>query len=506
MSEKNLNIIAKGAGVLLIGTIIGKILAFLYRILLSRLGTETYGELSLALSLISILSIVAILGLDTGVLRYVSLFQKEGKKEKVKGTILFSAKYILLLSTVFAVLLFLLSDWINNTFFQTESLGIILKVIAIALPFESLKSVWTNSLKAFQKIEYDIYARIIGEILIRIILTVFFIYLGLGILGASIAYAISIILSCILLFIFVETKAFSLMQKGVKSIAQRKEILLYSLPLVFNNITIIIINAADSLMLGFFYNASLVGIYNVAIPIAKLILIIPTALLALYLPIITLVQENKAEFEKVYYTITKWIFIINILSLAWLIFYSKELITRFFTSAYIGAEIPLIILAIGYVINSCIYTSRDILLVYTKTKVIFTATVISCITNILLNFFLIPLYGMIGAAIATAASLTLLSVILFFQAKQVTKINPFKPKLFIIACLIFIAAGITKLFTTVMEFHSLSIDILLSIILITMLTLVFLTLTKRWEKEDRDMAKTILKKMRTTLQWKNSTK
>ncbi len=502
MTEKSLNIIAKGAGFILFGTLIGKVLAFGYRIILSRLGTETYGELSLALSLISILSIITILGLDTGIVRYVSLFNKEGKKEKVKGTILFSAKYIFILSLIFGIILFFISDWINTIFFQTENLGLILKILAIALPFEGLKSVWTNSLKAFQRIEYDIYIRIIGEIMIRILLTVIFIHLGLGIFGASIAYTISIILSCILLFILFETKVFSLLKKGIRSIAKRKEILRYSLPLVFNNITIIIINAADSLMLGFFFGANLVGIYNVAIPIAKLILIVPTALIGLYLPIITVVQEKKKEFEKVYYTITKWIFIINILSFVWLIFYSKDLITRFFTSTYVGAEIPLIILGIGYVINSGIYTSRDILLLYTKTKVIFTATIISCITNIILNFILIPLYGMIGAAIATSTSLILLSIILFFYTKKVTNINPFKWKTIFVGFLILLAGLITKAITTLFQFNSSSIDILLSIILITTLTIGILTLTKRWEKEDKEMIKTIVRKIQTTLKWK----
>lgn len=502
--QKSMNIIAKGALILLSGAVIGKLLSFFYRIILSRLGEQTYGEISLALALLSILSVLAILGLDTGIVRYLSVYNKDQNKEAIKGTILFSTKTILLLSTAFAVLLFLLSDWITQSFYpDSPSLSIVLKVFALALPFEGLKAVWTNTLKALQKIEYDIYARVVGEIIVRILLTVFFIYLGLGILGASIAYTLSIIFSSLLLFVFVEKKAFSITDKNIKTEYNNKELLFYSLPLVFNSITIIVINAADSLILGYFKDAATVGIYNVAVPTAKLILIFPTALLGLYLPLIAAVKDNKEEFEKVYYTTTKWVFFITFLSLAWLIIYGKELITVFFTENYSIAYISLVILSIGYVINSCVYTSRDILLLYNKTKMIFVATVCSCILNIVLNIIMIPSMGMIGAALATSISLTVLSIILFILSKKETKINPLRKRVFFSVLLISIAAFLTWNITKLIKLDT-KILIIVSIITITILSLALVYITGILEQEDKDMARTIINKIKTIRQWKTS--
>lgn len=502
--QKSMNIIAKGAIILLIGAVIGKLLSFFYRIILSRLGESTYGEISLGLALLSILSVIAILGLDTGIVRYLSLYNKEQNKEAMKGTILFSTKIILLLSSLLGLLLFFFSDWITQTFYpNSPSLSIILKIFAIALPFEGLKAVWTNTLKALQKIEYDIYARIVGEIIVRIILTLAFMYLGLGILGASIAYTLSIIFSSLLLLFFVEKKAFSLIDKNTKALYKNRELLFYSLPLVFNSITIIVINAADSLILGYFKDAATVGIYNVAVPTAKLILIFPTALLGLYLPMIAAVKDNKEEFEKVYYTTTKWVFFITTLSLAWLILYGKELITVFFTESYSTAYLSLVILSIGYLINSCIYTSRDILLLFDKTKVIFYATVLSCILNIVLNFLLIPSLSMTGAALATAISLTLLSLILFFQTKKETKSNPFRKRIFFAGLLISIAAFLTYNITKIIKLEQ-KILLIVSIIILTLLSLALVYISGILEKEDRDMARTVINKIKATLQWKTS--
>lgn len=502
--QKSMNIIAKGAAILLVGAIIGKILSFVYRIILSRLGEQTYGEISLALALLSILSVIAILGLDTGIIRYISIFNKEENKEAIKGTILFSTKTIFLLSTTLAILLFLLSNWITQTFYpNSPSLSTILKVFAIALPFEALKAVWTNALKALQKIEYDIYARVIGEIIIRILLTLFFISLGLGILGASIAYTISIIFSSLLLFLFMEKKVFSILDKKIKAIYTNKELLIYSLPLVFNNITIIIINASDSLILGYFKDAATVGIYNVAVPTAKLILIFPTALLGLYLPMIAATKDNKEEFEKIYYTTTKWVFFITALSLVWLILYGKELIILFFTKSYSTAYLSLVILAIGYLINSCVYTSRDILLLYNKTRIIFTATVFSCILNIVLNILMIPSMGMIGAALATSISLTVLSIILFILTKKETNINPLRKRMFFASGLISIAAFLTWNITKLIKLDSKSL-IISSIIFITTISLALVYISGILEKEDKEMARTIINKIKTTVQWKTS--
>ncbi len=502
--EKSMNIIAKGAIIFLIGAIIGKMLSFVYRIILSRMGEQTYGEISIALALLSILSVIAILGLDTGIVRYLSQYNKDKNKEAMKGTIIFSTKTILLLSTTFGILLFLLSDWITQAFYpHSPNLSIILKVFAIALPFEGLKAVWTNTLKALQKIEYDIYARIVGEIIVRILLTVLFIYAGLGILGASIAYTLSIIFSSLLLFLFVEKKAFSLRDKNIKVLYNNKELLFYSLPLVFNSITIIVINAADSLILGYFKDAGTVGIYNVAVPTAKLILIFPTALLGLYLPLIAAVKDNKEEFEKVYYTTTKWVFFITSLSLAWLILYGKELITVFFTEGYSTAYTSLVILSIGYLINSCIYTSRDILLLYNQTRVIFMATVFSCVLNIILNILMIPTLGMIGAALATSISLTILSIILFIYTRKETRINPLRKRVFFSGLLISIAAFLTWNITKLIKLEPKTL-IITSILIITILSLALVYISGILEKEDKEMARTIINKIKKTTQWKTS--
>ena len=258
---------------------------------------------------------------------------------------------------------------------------------------------------------------------------------------------------------------------------------------------------ADSIMLGYFMDTSTVGIYNVADPISKLILMFPTAFAALYLPLIAQVHKDKTEFKKIYYTTTKWVVIINSMALLWIILFREEIITLFFTETYIATSTPLIILIIGYFINGCIYTSRDILLLQDKTKLILKATIIAGISNVILNIILIPFYGMIGAALATATSLTILSLFLFYHSVKGTRINPFRKKTIIILILTIIAGILTKYLITSLNLNTI-LTIITSLILLTLISLAFITSTRMLEKEDRDMIRTIIRKIKQTLTWK----
>ena len=84
MSEiinQSLQKIAKGTGIIFIGTIIGLLLGFIGRVLLARFFTQAeYGIYSLALVLLSIFVTIALFGLQEGSTRYIAYFR--GKKEE----------------------------------------------------------------------------------------------------------------------------------------------------------------------------------------------------------------------------------------------------------------------------------------------------------------------------------------------------------------------------------------------------------------------------------------
>ena len=91
MSEivnQSLQKIAKGTGIVFIGTIIGLLLAFVGRVLLARFFTQAeYGIYSLALVLLSIFVAIPLFGLQDVAARQIGYYRGKNDSLKVKGII-----------------------------------------------------------------------------------------------------------------------------------------------------------------------------------------------------------------------------------------------------------------------------------------------------------------------------------------------------------------------------------------------------------------------------------
>ena len=306
--------IFSGALIVLIGTFISKILSYGYRVLVGRIGTEEYGLLSLGLAISGSLIVISTLGLNIGVQRYVSYYKGKLDNARIKGIITSSLKILLPLSLSFGFILFILSDQISINFFHNAKLSPILKILAISIPLTVIGDIFLNTIRAFQKIEYEVFTKNLGENFFKLAFTFLFLYLGLGVIGASIAYVIAVFFTFIASLYLVEKKIFPIFKTKVKSIKSNKELLFYSIPLVLNTFVFLVILWTDTIMIGYFKNASDVGIYNAALPTAQLMIVIPNSLVALFLPILTelYAQKKTQMFGSFYKTVTKWIFGINL--------------------------------------------------------------------------------------------------------------------------------------------------------------------------------------------------
>ena len=198
------NKIAKGALIVFIGMIIGKALSYSYVILLSRLGSSTYGLLSLGFAIISFLVIISLLGLSTSVTRYVAYYIGKRDKKSIKSTIISSIKIVLPLSVLISFILFLLSKQISIIIFKNTDLIPILKFFSLSIPLLALTDLFLSFIIGFQKIGYRTIIKDIIETLVKLFLTFIFISLGYGLFGVIAAYIISIVITFILSFYFLK--------------------------------------------------------------------------------------------------------------------------------------------------------------------------------------------------------------------------------------------------------------------------------------------------------------
>jgi O-antigen/teichoic acid export membrane protein len=119
-----------------------------------------------------------------------------------------------------------------------------------------------------------------------------------------------------------------------------------------------------------------------------------------------------------------------------------------------------------------------------KTKILMYIVVVVAIINIVLNWFLIPIYGISGAAIATGISITILSFFELGYLYKISRIHPVK-KVYIKIITIFVSliAALYLIFSYIPLTFSLPAKVLI-IILSYFLFFILLIIFNLFNKED----------------------
>jgi O-antigen/teichoic acid export membrane protein len=425
---KALNVLAKGAGIAFLGIAFSKGAGYIYRIIVARISPEDYGLLSLSLALFGIISIISMMGLNIGVTRFVANYKAHNQPQNIKNILKNAIKFSLFTSIPLAIMLFLLADVIGQNIFHSQEIAYMLRIFSFLIPFHCSREMLLSAVKAYTKnISYDVIARNVGESSLKVIISAVLVWLGFGVLGAVIGYFLAILSSAIYSY-YTYIKYLRPFLKGQQNKFDTKELIYFSLPLMFNMLLIQVIAYTDLLMMGYFLSPTAVGIYNAALPTATLLSVFPGGVIALFLPVMTDLYEKNLmkKFKETLLTSARWIFIINLPLFLFLFMYSSRFLGRMFGEEYIEGALSLSILSIGYMVYKTFNTSVESLSAIKKTKLVLFNTVIAAISNASLNLLLIPKYGMIGGAIATSFSLCLTGIMAAIEIFHITKIIPFK--------------------------------------------------------------------------------
>jgi O-antigen/teichoic acid export membrane protein len=504
--EKELNhslkLIMKSSFIVLIGIFISKVFTYLYRVIIARtFEPSAYGLFSLAVIFVSVFSTIAALGMDSGILRFISLYRGKKEIDKSRYIFRFSFKVVFLSSILFGILLLLFSKFIAVEIFKNESLSLLLQYAGLFMPALSLIGIFLSALKAYEKIGW--YSFLLNILVLFLQLTILIILL-LFKAGEN-----SIIFSYLLgytgvFFISILVCKYQIPEIFSKSILTskeklnvRKEFFSYSLPIVFSGLSIILFTSIDSFFIGYFLDAGEVGIYNAAIPIAALLLVIPGLFTQLFFPLITkeFSKGNKEVIEQLSKQVSKWIFTLNLPFFILFILFPGAIINILFGAEYLAAENAFRFLSIGvFFYSSFSIISENLLSMAGKSKTILFNTLVSIILNITLSIVLTPKLGIEGAAISTMVAYICIGALNLIQSARKVKIIPIRRKMFSI---LFISCIPT---TTLFFLRSLIKINILSIIFLAifffLLFFVLILITKSFDKNDIMILSTIKKKIK----------
>lgn len=488
--------IMRGAGIFTIGVVFSKFITYFTRIFIARyFGPEEYGLFSLGLAVIGFFSAFGVLGLHAGVSRYIPFYMIKNEEPRIRGVLTFSLVAASLVSLIIGGALFLASHQIAVQIFNNPALESMLKVFAVSIPFASLFSILTSAFEGFQKIEYRIYTE---KIILNVLKLVFIIFVGVsgyGAFGIAFAYTLATVLTFFAALYFLETRVFSLRSK-IQSIYARKELLIFSLPLMAYGFIKTMTAEIDTVMLGYFTSAREVGIYNAAIPTAQILKFVPGTIGVLLLPVMTeLYAKGQQEpLVTVYKAVTKWAFYIAFPLLLFMVFFANQIMDLLFGSEYTAGSLALSILAVGFFMSILSFAPSSVMVMIRKSYMILVISVGTILTNVALNLLLIPLYGIAGAALASAVTYTVSATFSLAYIWRIMRISPFS-----ISMVKSIPSGLFSMgvvyFGGKLIFGSFNVySLLLLIALFLILYTVLLLLLNGLQREDTEILKAIEKK------------
>ena len=396
-------------------------------ILLARsLGPENYGIYTFALSIILLLGLPTKVGLPLLILQKTVQYHIKKKWSHLHGLLVLSNSIVIIFSVLIATLVIIMTRWMwhDEEIVKTNVLfwGLLL------LPLIAFANLRGAALRGLGKIVQGNLPELLIQPLVIFLLLVVAVWLGNKLTPVMVMYYN--LIAAVVAFFVGATMLKRALPKQIFLTKRTYEIKVWRLsliPFVTTKGLIIINSQLAIIMLGFLDFTDQVGLYRVAFSAATLVgfgLTVTTSVLA---PQITKLY-NLGNTKKLQRIITASAWMIMIISLPIIlvfIFFSEQLIRLLFGIEYIHAGTALVILSLGQLINSLTGLTATVLNMTGHEKQNVKGTFLGLVLNIILSVILVPHYGLIGSAIATAVSLIVWQLFLTWLTYKHTGIKTF---------------------------------------------------------------------------------
>ena len=461
-----------------IGEIIPKLVSFLLLPVYTHYLTKSdYGVLNYTNSFVMFLFVLAVLSLNTFVLRCYFDEKSERDKKRLLGNIFIAI-------AIFNMIILILSYLF---------MPILIEKFNVQVPWQPYfkLAIINNFLEVFSVIPLVMYrvkqqARMfvflsLSKTLLQMLLTFIFIaYLEWGVLGHYYG-RLFVLIPFLFIYLFIISKnvEFNI------NLLQLKKALLFSFPLLPGALAYIVLSLSDRLILERFVSISELGIYGLACTLALTLNIVIQGFYKAVEPEI-FKRVSQINFGQFINQIQSIFFAVVYLGAMVIALFSQEIFKIMASPEFYNGYLLIPILMIGVIMSGQNIMFGAIVLAEEKTKIIGMATIIGAIFSLCFNLLFIPYGGVYIAAISSAISFAIMSFILYMNISLKSK----KVKSSIRALIVFV--GITYLLFYVINIQFSLYSILLKILV---LLLYVLFLVKNFKIDINIFYKFIYKKV-----------
>lgn len=392
-----------------------KIISMIFSVLVTSiiaryLGAEAYGFVNYIISIVLLFTTFSTLGMEKITIKDV--IEKDEAEEKILGT----SFYIRLIGGIVLIVISQITIYIlDKKNMLAQLLGLIMGLCMIFRAYEVIEYYLQAQMK-LKTISIIRFCASMFVVVSRILVVVF----DLRIIGFTATYLLDAIIVAMLLKIWYTNRK-KLRFKFSKEYA--KKILSKCWYVAISGLMVTLYMRIDQIMLGSMLDSkSENGVYSAAVRIAEIWYFVPTAIIAAFQPIIVMKKKySEDQYEKSMQRLYDIVSIVGISFGILITIFGDIAVNILYGDEYKGAT-SILQISVWAGLFATLGTARSVWLInenLQKYSLIYTS--IGCVTNIILNYFLIPKIGAKGAAIATLIAQFVTNVLALMPFKKTRK-------------------------------------------------------------------------------------
>ncbi len=398
----------RGSSLLTVGRVIAIVLNFVVQVITVRyLMKADYGAFAYGLSIASMGASVAVFGLGRTLNRCAPVFQEQKEFGRMAGTVALTLFCVTGIGIGFVLLVLGMQGFIGEHL-VSDQLSLSLMLILILLtPLKALDSIFEEMFATFAKPK-DLFVRrhLIGPLLKMLaVVPLVFAHSDVRLLAISfvICGTIGTLYSVVVLWNVL--KKANLLQhfRREKIHIPARQVFGFSFPLLSTDLLVIVRSSLVTLVLEFCHGAIGVAAFRAVLPVARLNTFVADSFRLLFSPVISrmFARGEGASIDQVFWRTSAWIAVGTFPLFLTCICLPEFITVTLFGESYADSAGVLSLLATGFFLSAIVGLNNEILKAHGHVGRIFLTDMISVTAAILLNFWLVPSWGVIGGAAST---------------------------------------------------------------------------------------------------------
>ncbi|MFV1984918.1 MAG: flippase [Thiohalomonadales bacterium] len=395
-----------------------------FPILTRLLTVEDYGLLALIGVTLTFIVALSKGGLQHSALRFYSETKEGGKEwslDNYYATVLFGMGFIGIITTL---LWLLFSQLAPRNLWNNDLLPYLFGLTSILILTRVLDSVLVNIIRAKELTAlFNVYRVAKRYFTLSLVLIVLFL-ISRDLIGFFVATIIVEISALLVLSYYVFHKKWPRLTEFSPRLL--KVMLLFGIPMLGYELAGIVLNVGDRYIIQWYMGASALGPYAAAYNLTEMVHgIVVVAFAQAVMPMYLRMWSEKGEKETQEFISRSlyYYFLISLPIIAGLSAIGPELLQFLASEKYAEGSIIIPYVITGLTIDGTIVLVGAGLYIRKQSKYLMLLVAASAIINAILNFILIPIYGIEGAAIATLISYFALAFFTFLIARKSLQIK-----------------------------------------------------------------------------------